>query len=226
MAGGAEQVAGDVDGVRHWHRLVVGPGVLLLAVGGMLGGCATTPPKVEQTAIARTEPTATTPAIRPTATPQTAADFTLPDQDGHDVSMRDLRGKVVLMDFLYLNCPTACPALTAQLTRVQHSLKDAGLIGRVELLSITIDPDRDTPQALKAFAQGVGADLGNWHFLRGTPAQTRIVANAYDIEYQQYAEGVFDHTAAVIVVDPEGTVRAWEPADFSGDWLDIIRHVL
>src|SRR3990172_2327053 len=103
----------------------------LLAVAVLLGGCAAAQSRgpVQEAAGAP------------------AADFTLPDQDGRAVTLQDLRGKAVVVDFIYTNCPPdeACPLLTAKLAPLPPRLPTAGLAERVVILSITFDPDRDTP---------------------------------------------------------------------------------
>ena len=188
-------------------------GPALLAVAVFLGGCAALP----------------LPGRQEAAAGPTAADFTLPDQDGRGVTMKDLRGKAVVLDFIYTNCPPdeECPVLTAKLVGLQQQLKTAGLSDRVVILSITFDPERDTPEVLKAYAQQFGADLSNWHFLRGNNAQTREVSHAYSIGYNKLDTGGFEHTAVIMVIDPQGRIRAWEPPGFGGrNLLEVVQQVL
>jgi protein SCO1/2 len=116
--------------------------------------------------------------------------------------------------------------MTAKMASLQHELSDAGLNDRVALLSITIDPQHDTPAVLKSYAQNLGASLTNWHFLRGTEAQTRAVADGFQVDYQKAGNGMFDHTALMIIVDPQGFVREWEPPDFSGDLFPVVQQYL
>lgn len=188
-------------------------GLALLAVALLLGGCASLPLVGRQQA-----------AVGPPA-----ADFTLPDQDGRAVALKDLRGKAVVLDFIYTNCPPdeACPLLTAKMVALQQRLKTAALSDRVVLLSITFDPERDTPEVLIAYARQFGAELGNWHFLRGTDAQSRAVAKAYGVAYEHAEGDQFGHTAFIMVIDPQGRIRAWEPPGFGGrDLLDVVQRVL
>ncbi len=168
-------------------------------------------------------------AQQPPAASVPAANFTLLDQDGHPVSMQSLRGKVVLLDFIYTNCPPdeACPVLTAKLVGLQRDLKAAGLADKVALLSITFDPERDTTEALKAYAERFKADLSNWHFLRGDEEKTREVAKNYAVFYQADSSGEFTHTSVIMVIDPQGNIRNWASPDFdSQDLLDAVREVL
>src|SRR5262249_43354051 len=84
---------------------------------------------------------------RPLAVIQQAPDFKLPPQDGGELRLADLRGKVLLVSFVFTTCSGSCPATTHRMGQVQQALKGRGLLegGRVRLLSITLDPARDTP---------------------------------------------------------------------------------
>jgi protein SCO1/2 len=102
--------------------------------------------------------------------------FTLTDQLGRPVSDADLRGKVVLADFIYTTCTDICPALTAQMASLRTRLADVGLLGdEVVLLSISVDPARDTPDVLKAYSEPFATDPANWRFLTGDEAAIRQV---------------------------------------------------
>src|SRR5437764_14336285 len=94
----------------------------------------------------------------------------LTDSAGRPFSMAGLRGKAVLVSFIYTTCNGSCPATTHNLYRVQQALKDAGLWGdRVVFVSISLDPARDTPEVLGNYARIYGADPAAWHFLTGPP---------------------------------------------------------
>jgi protein SCO1/2 len=86
------------------------------------------------------------------------------------------------MSFIYTNCPDICPLTTNNLQHLQDSLK-IEKIGDVELLSLTFDPNRDTPNVLKKYAAIRGIDLSNWNFLTGTRASTDTVLNEMDVRY-------------------------------------------
>ena len=84
--------------------------------------------------------------------------FTLTSQDGAPVSLADFRGKVVAVTFIYTLCTDTCPVLTPMMSFVQDRLgRDFGT--RIAFVSITVDPERDTPQVLKEYARAFGADL-------------------------------------------------------------------
>ena len=93
----------------------------------------------------------------------------LVDSAGKPFDLASLKGKVVLVSFVYTTCNGVCPATTASLSRIQKSLEQAKLWGNsVEFVSITLDPKRDTPEVLSRYAQLFGADSARWHFLTGS----------------------------------------------------------
>lgn len=96
------------------------------------------------------------------------SDFTLTSQDNRPVSLKDFRGKVVLINFIYTNCKETCPALIHKFLEVQDAFK-ARLGKDLILISITIDPERDTPAVLKGYAKTIGAGRQGWFFLTGKP---------------------------------------------------------
>src|SRR6202047_1311998 len=107
-----------------------------------------------------------------------APDFTLTSQDGAQVSLTDLRGKVVAVTFIYTFCTDTCPVLTPMMSFVQDRLgPDFGTT--IAFVSITLDPARDTPEVLKEYAQAFGADLAGWAFLTGAPDTIREVTRRY-----------------------------------------------
>jgi protein SCO1/2 len=99
-----------------------------------------------------------------------APEVSLTTQDGKRLSLKALRGKVVAVTFIYTSCADTCPLLTAKLAGLQARLgTDFG--AKVFFVAITVDPERDTPQVLKRYAQAHGATLAGWAFLTGTPAE-------------------------------------------------------
>lgn len=108
--------------------------------------------------------------------------------------------------FIYTSCADACPLLTAKLAGLQSRLgEDFG--SRVAFVSITVDPERDTPAVLKRYAEGHGARAPAWTFLTGTPAEIREVARRYGIYYRKPLRDDVDHTFLTSLVDQAGTLR-------------------
>src|SRR4029450_13407074 len=118
--------------------------------------------------------------------------FALTSQDGTRVSLADLRGKVVAVTFIYTSCIDTCPVLTALMAHVQDKLgQDFG--ERVAFVSITVDPERDTPEVLERYADTFGADLKGWAFLTGDPAAIRDMMRRYGLFAANNVSGEGEH---------------------------------
>jgi len=135
-----------------------------------------------------------------------APEFNLTDQDGRRVALKELRGKVVAVTFIFASCTDTCPLFTAKLAAVQDRL-GAAFGPEVRFVSITVDPERDTSQVLKGYAQAHRANPAGWSFLTGTPAEVREVAGSYGVIYKKTPSGDVDHTFLTSLVDRGGTLR-------------------
>jgi len=140
-------------------------------------------------------------------------DFTLADPDNQERSLREFRGKVVLLAFGYTHCPDVCPTTLAKFAQVRRLLGTQA--DRVQAIFVTIDPERDTAELLRNYVPAFDPSfLG----LRGTEAQTDAVTRAYHANYQilDYRGSVLvDHTASTYVIDAQGRVRLVTPYDQS-----------
>ncbi len=137
-----------------------------------------------------------------------APDFTLIDQEGHGLRLADLRGRVVLISFVYLSCPGACPLITQRMAVLYQQLTSAHLApDRVRLLSITVDPQRDERSALARYARAIGADGPGWRFLRESPQRLRPVLTAFDEWAKLLPDGEVDHPARLHLIDGRRRVR-------------------
>jgi protein SCO1 len=134
-----------------------------------------------------------------------APPFHLTNQYGDPVSSTDLRGKAVLLDFIYTHCPGPCPILTGLHADVQRRL-DPALRARVQFVSISLDPIRDTPVALRQYAKNRGADLSNWSFLTGPPGEVDAVVKAYGVGSARQADGNIAHLVVTFLIDGEGRI--------------------
>jgi protein SCO1 len=156
-----------------------------------------------------------------------APDFTLISQDGAAVTLGDFRGKVVAVTFIYASCPDVCPLLSDKLARVQDAL-GADFGAKVAFLSITTDPERDTPEGLKEYADALDVNLAGWSFLTGTKAAIRDVAQRYGVAVVEAADGQVDHTLLTTLVDRDGNMRVqylgyrFDPEEFRHDLLDLV----
>jgi protein SCO1/2 len=137
-----------------------------------------------------------------------APDFSLLDPEGRVVRLSDMRGRVVLLAFIYASCPDACPLLTQRMAVLQGRLRRAGLFPRrAVFLSVTVDPARDTPAVLARYAAGFGADPAGWWFLREVPERLAPALAAYDEWVRPLPGGDLEHPARLHLVDPRGRVR-------------------
>jgi protein SCO1 len=158
-----------------------------------------------------------------------APEFTLTNTDGGRLSLGDLRGKVVAVTFIYATCTDTCPLLTAKMAGMQKRLgPDFG--SKVRFVSITVDPERDTPQVLGQYARNHGADPVGWAFLTGTPAEIRDVGRRYGIYAKKTERGDVDHTFLTSIVDQRGTLRVqylgvrFDPEEFLRDLRSLLRE--
>src|SRR3954465_12976047 len=143
-------------------------------------------------------------------------DFTLTTQADAPLRTVDLRGKVVLVSFIFTTCGGSCPATTHRMSQVARTLVDQGLLSddRVRLLSITLDPARDTPEALRKYMKAYEADPAYWTFLTGPPKEVEKVHAAWGMWAKPAANGQFDHPSRVFLVDRRGAVREIYNLDF------------
>jgi protein SCO1/2 len=140
---------------------------------------------------------------------QKAPSFSLTDQDGQTVRLADLKGKVLLVSFIFTTCNGSCPATTHRMEKVQEVLKVGGWLkkDRVRLLSITLDPARDTPRVLRNYMQLYDVDKASWSFLTGSRKVVAGVIKAWGMWVRPAANGQLDHPSRVFLVDPKGRVR-------------------
>jgi protein SCO1/2 len=144
-----------------------------------------------------------------------ARHFELPDGDGKMRTLGAWKGKVVVVFFGYTQCPDFCPTTLAELAQIKKSLGAAG--DRVQVVFVTVDPERDTPEVLKAYVANFGPDFVG---LRGSLEQTAAVAREFKVFYAKVpgkAPGSYsmDHSAASFVFDTSGQVRLYVP--YGGD---------
>lgn len=138
-----------------------------------------------------------------------AADFTLTDLNGKSVKASDNAGKVVLMEFMFTGCPDICPLTTYKMAQLQERLKEQDRFGsEVRFVAVTFDPENDTQEALRKYADRMRLDLSGWHILRGEEAATRDIAARYGIDVVNMGDGQFVHSVTSLqLIDSEQRVR-------------------
>ena len=134
-----------------------------------------------------------------------APDFSLVDQDGRLVSLASLRGKVLLLDFVYTHCPGPCPILTGTHVSVQRALPPE-LAEKVRFVSISLDPARDTPEAFRRYAEARGVNLATWSFLGGAPDTVADVLARYGVGATPSENGEIEHLVITYLIDAEGRI--------------------
>ncbi|HLK86618.1 MAG TPA: SCO family protein [Candidatus Binataceae bacterium] len=139
--------------------------------------------------------------------------ITLVDQHGRNVDLASLKGRPVLIDFIYTSCPGPCPLMTARMVSVAK-LVGPKLGKQVTFVSITIDPERDHPSQLERYAVARGADHPGWLFLTGTPAQIDRVLALFDLTSDRNPDGTVNHAVASFLLGPDGhQVRQYQPLE-------------
>ena len=155
-----------------------------------------------------------------------APDFALISQDGTPLALSDLRGKVVAVTFIFTMCTETCPVLTPMMSFVQDRLgRDFG--EKIAFVSVTVDPERDTPEVLKDYAQAFGANPAGWVFATGAPDVIRDVTRRYGVFATKAENGNVDHTFLTSIVDRCGILRVqylgvrFDPEEFRRDLLSL-----
>ena len=189
-----------VDGENYWLEQILTKGF----VATPSGSAATGSP-----AVVTPEPN------RGVAVGDRVPDFALTDQTGATVRLSQMRGSPVAVTFLYTRCPiaTACPLTATKFAKLDSLLKEKGF-GKI--LTITVDPEHDTPKVLADYASRLGADPERWKFLTGDPKAVAEVATSFGMIYYP-EQGQIVHGQAVAVVDPSGRLatiyygQSWDP---------------
>ncbi len=156
-----------------------------------------------------------------------APGFALIDQDGHPLSSEDLRGKVVLYTFYYTHCEGRCHDIIPTLQRIQAGLQALPQDIPVQIVLISFDPEHDTPERLRAFADQVGANPSIWRFATGEPQHLRYaIGGGFEVYYRRNPDGAFTFDPAFILVDPIGVIRGeYRYPTLTPDHERILRHI-
>ena len=133
-------------------------------------------------------------------------DFALTDQNGERVEFGKLRGRPLVINFMYTSCPDVCPLLTASLKILRDHMKPAEARD-IRFLSITTDPEIDSPKVLKAYSKRHEADAPNWSWLTGEARELAPVWQGFGVSVQRLAKGLIEHTTLTVVADAQGFMR-------------------
>src|SRR5260370_35470426 len=159
--------------------------------------------------------------------------FTLQDAGGHAVRLADFRGKVVVLHFIYPNCPDVCPVHAERIAEIQALTNQSPRKQQVEFITITTDPSRDKGEVLRNYGPAHGLDPANWIFLTTKPDQaedtTRHLAEAFGHRFDKTEDGYQTHGIVTHVIDKEGRWRAefhrrqFEPTNLLG-FVNALGH--
>jgi len=144
----------------------------------------------------------------------TAPDFSLIERSGRRVTLAELKGKFWIANFIYTHCPDTCPIQTAQMKELQTEFKDQQ---KLRLVSITVDPERDSTAVLSKYASRFGADPERWLFLTGEKksihrlAQEGFLLGAAEIPKAQRPKSGATHTHSprFVLIDPKAQIRGY-----------------
>ncbi len=144
----------------------------------------------------------------PDGSPKKVPDFSFTDHNGNTVTNKDYEGKVYVVEFFFTTCPTICPRMNRNLVQVQNAFKEFDNFG---VASFTINPENDTPEVLKAYADNYGITNPNWHLMTGERDDIYKLANEgfyiYASENKE-VEGGFEHSGNFALIDKNGFIRS------------------
>ena len=140
-------------------------------------------------------------------------EFSFTNQDGQPIGLKDLKGKVFVAEYFFTTCQTICPRMNDQMQRIQQAFKEET---NFKILSFTVNPEVDTVEQLKRYAQEHQAIAGKWHFLTGEKTKLYEAARKYffllkksEVENQGDVGSDFIHTNNFVLIDREQRIRGY-----------------
>jgi protein SCO1/2 len=148
-------------------------------------------------------------------------EFHLTAHSGEEFSSKKLDGKIWVADFMFTNCPGPCPRMTTQMRTIQQAFPNES---DIRFVSFTVDPDRDTPEVLEAYARRYKADLSTWYFLTGP------VQKLHQLKRETFLLGdvngvSFEHSTRFVLVDGDGRIRGFYPTAEPSDIDKLIADI-
>lgn len=175
--------------------------VMAIAVAGLVAaGVAVAPP-----AAAQEHRHEAMEAAPPRGDSVYALSASLVDQRGRTVGLDLFRGHPVLISMFYASCPDACPLLIADLQRMERELPPR-IKGDLRIVLVSLDPERDTPDALQALARARQVDESRWRLLRAPAETVRDIAALLGVKYRRLPDGSFNHSPVITLLDPDGAI--------------------
>ena len=187
------------------------------------------------------------PRLRPLPVYMALPEVRLIDENGQPFDLNQTRGKVVVLSLIYTHCPDICPLTTAKMKQIQEGVQSAGLSDQVQLVTFTVDPQRDTSEVLKRFASAYDFNPDNWIFLTGPSNQINILIKGLNLYVQRvyYVNDtpvpeaalpqpaadtpyLVNHTDRMFLIDRQGNVRALPPGSRTNvnDAMQLIQQLV
>ncbi|MBS1652721.1 MAG: SCO family protein [Bacteroidetes bacterium] len=138
------------------------------------------------------------------------------NQDGKEIYLRNLQGKVLVVVMIYTSCKTACPILISKMKNIASKLNKDD-INNVSLVLVSIDPETDTPEHLKEFSINNAMDKNPWIFLRSNENATQEFANILAMKYKKISPLDFSHSNIITVFNSKGQLVTQEEGDINVD---------
>jgi protein SCO1/2 len=160
------------------------------------------------------------------------AGFTLTNQDGQVTTLADLSNRVWIADIIFTRCAGSCPIMSKQMESLQDALPPAS---RTKLVTLTTDPDFDTPPVMKKYGERYGANSNRWTFLTGSKLEIgRLAANSLKLsagpvkpEDQQNPADLFIHSTIFVIVDQHARLRGTFETQGDGvDWTNVQPRII
>ena len=126
------------------------------------------------------------------------------DQFGEITGLDRYKGQPVLITMFYASCPHVCPMLISTIKLTESKLSDEERAD-LRVLTISIDPKRDTPEKLRETIERHSVDATRWSMVRPDPGDLRTIAGVFGVKYKQLPDGEFSHTTRIVLLDREGT---------------------
>lgn len=161
------------------------------------------------------------------ASPSALTDTKLVDQNGNTITLASLKGKPMVVDFIYTSCPGPCLMETSKLANVARGLgNDLG--SKVTIVSLSVDPEHDGPKQLLDYSRKQGADQKGWYFLTGGPADIDQALAGFKLSRQVEPDGSVGHMIDMMLIGPDGRiVREYNgEAVKAQDIVDDVRKTL
>jgi protein SCO1/2 len=149
---------------------------------------------------------------------QPAPPFELTDQEGRAVSLDSFPDQVLIVDFIFTECPGPCPVQTSNQVAIQKQIPEA-LKSHIQFISISLDPATDRPAVMKAYAESRGADFSNWSFLTGEPTTVEALVKKWGVGSVRQPDGSIDHTLLTFLVDDQRVMDHYTPSEGQSEAL-------